>query len=232
MLISPARRASAAGLPPANVRLDELFEKISRGDVRSTADARRTEVDLPALGHRDHVGDGLHARVLVRRHAFRRGDRHRDGLQLIRFIAAARNQRLVDRERRGRDENRIAIRGRNSRLTRGADAAAAFEVLSDEALSEPVAKARAHDPRDRIGEPASREPDEHIDALRRVLRLRPRWGARHNRDKSECRQRNPTLCPISHYFLQPGRGTVAPRRFPVRRFNSRRSNLISTNKIS
>ena len=170
----------------SDIGLGENLEEIFRRQMGAAANAGGAQIDrLPPFGLRQKIGEGLDGGLGVRSERLRRGDRQGDGRQALRGEALGLVERVVDRQRCGRHQDRVAIRRGDGHMARGDIAARALHVLRDDLLAQALAEPGADDARDAIGEAPGGIADDQRNTLGGPGFLRLRWRQREAANRHE-----------------------------------------------
>src|SRR5262245_31499754 len=159
--------------------------------MRRCPDAGRSQIDFArlGLGISGKFGNRFGRDRWIYYHDHRKADEARDRRDIaekneIKLLV----ERRVDRVRRTRQEDRVAVRGRaDHRL--GADiAAATWAVFHDELLAEPLREPRSDEPRENVGRAAGARGGDDAHRPRRI-------GLRPSEARS-CWQRGSACCEM------------------------------------
>ena len=167
---SPDSRPIIAGLPPGNGMcftgvFTSTLKKYSAAICEPLPMPAEPMNTLPALASVTRSARVFTGAFRTDGQRFRRRDRQRHRVELGRGIAAIRDQRFIDRQRRGGDQDGVAVRRRAHDPPRRPDAAAAFQVLDHDGLSQALAQPRCDPAADRVGKATGGKADDEIDPL-------------------------------------------------------------------
>ncbi len=222
-MVAADRRRAALERHVHRGDLGDLLEEILGRDMRAAADAGRGEGDALALRRFQEIGEVGGRIAWAGDQRLGRGRHDGDRLQVVGGESLVRAQRLVDRHRRGGDQQRVAV-GRRARDRRGGDiAAGAAAIFHDHRPPQSLAQALADEARQRIGDAARREGDDEGDIARRVglrarlaraLRAQQRGQCeRKMSEKTLARHIDPPAAPVVMVFAKSrGRKLFHPAR--------------------